>query len=221
MKMANRRAARRLLALMVIMGAFLLPAANALVADTTPPTLTAELRGDTLTVAAQDKDSGIEAIFIGEHRFSTLANGMASVHFRDYAGTEKQVAIYATDTAGNRSEPVMIDNPYYVAPATPTPVPTLAPTPVPPPTIAPTPVPTPVPTPAPPPPTPAPALPPPPTPVPAPAATPSAAAPALPEPEPQPVAEEPREANPFTPDGAATVQDNATDEDGKCISSTP
>ncbi len=217
MKIANRRAARRLLALMVIMGAFLFPvAANALVADTSPPVLTAELKGDTLTVAAKDDDSGVEAIFVGEHRFSTLANGTASVHFRDYAGMEKQVAVYATDTAGNRSEPVMIDNPYYVAPATPTPVPTIAPTPTPTPTIALTPTPTPIttwapapipasPTPAASPPTPA--LPPP-TPISTPAAAPSAAAPALPEPE-------PREANPFTPDGTSTVQDNATEQDGK------
>ncbi len=133
MKMTNKGASRILFALMIIMGAFLFPAgANALVADTTaasapkpdttPPPLTAALLGETLTAVAADEESGVEAIYIGEHRFATLANGTAILKFKDYAGTEKQVAITAADVAGNRSQPVMIDNPYYTAP-TPAPPP--------------------------------------------------------------------------------------------------
>ena len=35
---------------------------------------------------------------------------------KDYAGTEKQVSIYAKDYAGNRSDVVKLDNPYYKEP---------------------------------------------------------------------------------------------------------
>ena len=40
----------------------------------------------------------------------------ASVALKDYAGTEKQVSVYAQDYAGNRSETVKFDNPYYEEP---------------------------------------------------------------------------------------------------------
>ena len=45
-----------------------------------------------------------------------LTNGAASVALKDYAGTEKQVSVYAQDYAGNRSETVKFDNPYYEEP---------------------------------------------------------------------------------------------------------
>jgi hypothetical protein len=184
------------LALMLCLGAFLFPmTAHAQTADTTPPTITAELSGELLKAAAKD-DTGVEAIFIGKHRFATLVNGTASVRFKDYAGTEKQVEVYATDVAGNRSQSVMVDNPYYVAPAaTPrAPAPSSAPsTPAPRPSSssAPTPASTPAPT--------------------------QQPSPSVPLPEPQPPTDSviTGGANPLTPDGGGTVQDNATEEDGK------
>lgn len=121
-------------ALLLCLGVFIFPvtAFAQTDADTTPPTVTATLSGDTLTVVAKDSGSGVAAIFINEHRFSTLVNGTASVKLKDYAGTEKQVTIYATDTAGNRSSSVLVDNPYYKAPtSTPTPAPSSS-TPTPP-----------------------------------------------------------------------------------------
>ena len=112
-------------ALMLCLGAIFFPvtAFAQTNADTTPPTVTATLSGDTLTVVAKDNDSGVAAVYVNEHRFSTLANGSATIKLKEYAGTGKQITVYATDTAGNRSASVLIDNPYYQAPAS-TPAPT-------------------------------------------------------------------------------------------------
>ena len=63
--------------------------------DTTPPTLTASLEGDALKIESSDDLSGVEAVFVDENRINSLTDGKASVALKDYAGTEKQVSIYA------------------------------------------------------------------------------------------------------------------------------
>ena len=205
--MKNKAAYTFVLALMFYVGAFLFPLTAHAASDTTPPTVTAEIIGDTLKVVAKD-DVGVEAIYINEHRFSTLVNGTAAIPLKDYAGTGEKIAIYATDTAGNKSQVVLISNPYFKAP-----------------TPAPTSVPTPAPT------QPAQSTPPPPSSTPVPATTPTPSSPSTPEPteptEPQPTGtgtagtpEEtnsgiPDNTNPFTPDGGGTVLDNATEREGK------
>lgn len=84
--------------------------------DTTPPTLTTSLKGDTLNIESSDDISGVEAVFVNEKPIASLSDGKASVPLKDYAGSEKQVSIYARDFAGNCSEPVKLDNPYYKEP---------------------------------------------------------------------------------------------------------
>jgi hypothetical protein len=172
--MTKNKALLPLFALIFCLGAFLFPvsAYAQAVPDETPTTVTAALSGEILTVTAQD-DAAVAAIYIGGYRFTTLIDGTARVRFDDYVGPDdKEAEVYAVDSAGNRSESVMIANLGYVAPTTtPAPIPALTPTP--------TPVATPTPTPAP--------------------------------------IEEAIPDNPkaFTPDGGGTVQDNATEEDGK------
>ena len=85
--------------------------------DTTPPELTASLDGDTLKIESSDDNSGVEAVFVDGNRINSLTNGAASVALKDYAGTEKQVSVYAQDYAGNRSKAVKFENPYYEEPA--------------------------------------------------------------------------------------------------------
>ncbi|ANU42503.1 bacteriocin [Flavonifractor plautii] len=108
-----------LLALVLIISAIALPltAYAAGDKDTTPPKLTASLDGDTLKIESSDNHSGVEAVFVDGNRINSLTNGAASVALKDYAGTEKQVSVYAQDYAGNRSETVKFDNPYYKEPA--------------------------------------------------------------------------------------------------------
>ena len=85
--------------------------------DTTPPTLTAVLEGKTVKIESSDDTSGVEAVYIDETRVNSLANGKAAVLLKDYAGTDKQVSVYAVDYAGNRSDTVKLDNLYYQEPA--------------------------------------------------------------------------------------------------------
>lgn len=135
--------------------------------DTTPPTISAKLSGDTLHIEAADDASGVDAVFIGDKRVNYRVDNAVDVAFRDYAGTTGQtVGVYAVDFAGNKSDVVSVKNPYYKA-----------------------------------------ATPPAQTSKPETTAKPSASASADPEQE--------TGAKPFTPDGQATVTDNASDEDGK------
>lgn len=138
-------------------------------ADTTPPTISAKLSGDTLHIEASDDNSGVDAVFIGDKRVNYRVDNAVDVSFQDYAGTGSQtVGVYAQDFAGNKSDVVNIKNPYYKAPAASTP----------------------------------------PAQTSKPSTTkPSASASADPEETP--------DTKPLTPDGQATVTDDATDEDGK------
>lgn len=108
-----------LLALVLVISAIALPltAYAAGDKDTTPPELTASLDGDTLKIESSDDHSGVEAVFVDGNRINSLTNGAASLTLKDYAGTEKQVSVYAQDYAGNRSKTVKFENPYYEEPA--------------------------------------------------------------------------------------------------------
>ena len=100
-------------ALMLGMGAFVFPisAYASGGADTTPPTVSAKLEKDTLSITASDDLSGVEAVYV-----NSLSDGKGSVLLKDYAGNEKQVSVYAVDYSGNQSETVKLDNPYYKEP---------------------------------------------------------------------------------------------------------
>lgn len=107
-----------LLALMLTIGATALPltAYASGGGDTTPPQITATLDGDTLKVSGKDADSGVKAVYVDGTRINSLTDGSGTVALKDYAGTGKQVSVYAEDYAGNRSETVKFDNPYYEEP---------------------------------------------------------------------------------------------------------
>ena len=107
-----------LLALVLVISAISLPltAYAAGEKDTTPPELAASLDGGTLKIESSDDHSGVEAVFVDGNRINSLTNGAASVTLKDYAGTGKQVSVYAQDYAGNRSKAVKFDNPYYEEP---------------------------------------------------------------------------------------------------------
>lgn len=107
-----------LLALVLVIGAFALPVTASANGgkDETPPVLTAALEGETVKIESSDDNSGVEAVFIDGNRVNSLTDGVALVALKDYAGTEKQVSVYARDYAGNHSETVEFDNPYYEEP---------------------------------------------------------------------------------------------------------
>lgn len=82
--------------------------------DTTPPSISAQLSGDTLHIEANDEDSGVDAVYIGTKRINYRVDHAIDVEFEDYAGTEAEtVGVYAIDFAGNQSKVVEIKNPHY------------------------------------------------------------------------------------------------------------
>lgn len=82
--------------------------------DTTPPSISAELSGDTLHIEANDEDSGVDAVYIGAKRINYRVDHAIDVEFADYARTETEtVGVYAIDFAGNQSEVIEVKNPHY------------------------------------------------------------------------------------------------------------
>ncbi len=95
--------------------------------DRSAPVVTAGFNDKLLHVEAPDDLSGAAGVQVNGLLFTTLENGKLDVRMDDVLLTYKQLAIRAYDYAGNFSDPVTLDNPYYVA-ATPTPKPTSQPT---------------------------------------------------------------------------------------------
>ena len=110
--------------------------------DRSAPTVTAGINDRILHVEAVDTQSGLAGIQVNSLLFTTLENGILNVRFEEVLIKYEKLAIRAFDYAGNFSEPVTLDNPYYGQPfpeATPTPIPTPVPTAVPQPTATPRP----------------------------------------------------------------------------------
>lgn len=102
------------LAVLLFVSALALPLrAYAGGADTTPPKLEASLEGGRLHVTGSDEGSGVKAVYVDGTRINSLTDGSGDVLLKDYAGNGKTVSIYAEDNAGNRSETVKLENPYY------------------------------------------------------------------------------------------------------------
>ena len=94
--------------------------------DHKAPTVTAGFKEKVLHVEAPDDLSGAAGVQVNGLLFTTLENGQLDVRMEDLLLTYPQLAIRAYDYAGNFSEPITLDNPYYVAP-TPTPKATKSP----------------------------------------------------------------------------------------------
>ena len=105
--------------------------------DRLAPVVTAGFNDKLLHVEAPDDLSGAAGVQVNGLLFTTLENGQLDVRMEDLLLTYPQLAIRAYDYAGNFSEPITLDNPYYAAP-TPTPKVTKKPTAKPTATAAPT-----------------------------------------------------------------------------------
>lgn len=97
--------------------------------DYTAPVITAGILDKKLKVECSDDASGTAGVQVNGLLFTTLENGILLVDMQPQLLTYKQLAIRAYDYAGNFSDVVTLDNPYYAAPtATPTAKPTKKPT---------------------------------------------------------------------------------------------
>lgn len=115
-----RNKALTILALALFMSAFLLhtTAYASGSDDTTAPTLTARLSGETLHIEAKDENSGVESVYIDGHKVSYPTKGTLDAALWDYAGTGQYISVYAVDFTGNHSGTVQLENPYYKAAST-------------------------------------------------------------------------------------------------------
>lgn len=99
--------------------------------DFEAPKVTAGFRDQVLHVEAVDDLAQVAGIQVNGLLFTTLVDGKLDVRMEDPLLGYKQLAIRAYDYAGNFSDPVTLDNPYYVEPTpepTNTPKPTTKPT---------------------------------------------------------------------------------------------
>ena len=95
------------------------------------PEVTAGFRDQVLHVEAVDDLAQVAGIQVNGLLFTTLVDGKLDVRMEDPLLSYKQLAIRAYDYAGNFSDHVTLDNPYYVEPTpepTNTPKPTAKPT---------------------------------------------------------------------------------------------
>ena len=95
--------------------------------DHRPPEVTAGIKNTMLHVVAVDDLAEVAGIQVNGLLFTTLEDGVLDVRMEEPMNTYKQLAIRAYDYAGNFSDPVTLDNPYYSEP-TPTPKVTKKPT---------------------------------------------------------------------------------------------
>ena len=102
-----------LLALMLCVGAFILPMTAYASQNGNPPIVTATVQGEVLRIEASGGFLGVEAIFINDQRFNFRVDGVLSVDLLAFRDSEI-ISVYAVDFAGNRSNVVTVTNPHYV-----------------------------------------------------------------------------------------------------------
>lgn len=84
--------------------------------DRESPTVRAGIDGELLRVEANDDLSGVDKIYVCGNSFSNLTNGTLDIRLKDYADNYEKITIQAVDNAGNKSSMIQLNNPYYEAP---------------------------------------------------------------------------------------------------------
>ncbi len=88
--------------------------------DREAPLLTAGIVDQSLQAVALDSLSGVAGIGVNELLFTTFDSGLLDVRLESRLKRYKQLKVYTYDHAGNVSQEVVLDNPYYVASVSPT-----------------------------------------------------------------------------------------------------
>ena len=81
--------------------------------DETKPVLNAAIQDGILNIQAEDKDSGIKAIYVNGYEFTELQNGTLSIRLQRFDVGYEYFTIQAIDNAGNLSNRYKLENPYY------------------------------------------------------------------------------------------------------------
>lgn len=81
--------------------------------DETKPVLNAAIQDGILNIQAEDRDSGIKAIYVNGYEFTELQNGALSIRLQRFDAGYEYFTIQAIDNAGNLSNRYKLENPYY------------------------------------------------------------------------------------------------------------
>ena len=84
--------------------------------DREAPTVRAGIDGELLRVEADDDLSGVERIYVCGNSFSKLDNGTLDICLKDYADEYEKITVQAKDEAGNKSRMTQLNNPFYEEP---------------------------------------------------------------------------------------------------------
>ena len=81
--------------------------------DETKPFLNAAIQDGILNIQAEDKDSGVKAIYVNGYEFTDVKNGTLSIRLQRFDAGYEYFTIQAIDNAGNLSNRYQLENPYY------------------------------------------------------------------------------------------------------------
>lgn len=81
--------------------------------DRTAPDVQARIESECLHIVSNDDISGIAGVQVNGLLFTTIENGVLDIRIADVLNKYEHLAIRAFDYAGNFSDPVTLDNPYY------------------------------------------------------------------------------------------------------------
>lgn len=81
--------------------------------DKTKPSLNAAVNNGTLSIQAQDNESGVDAIYVNGYKFDDLDDGNLVIRLDQFDSGYEYFAIQAKDSVGNMSEIYRLKNPYY------------------------------------------------------------------------------------------------------------
>ena len=81
--------------------------------DETKPVLNAAIQDGILNIQAEDKDSGVKAIYVNGYEFTELQNGALSIRLQRFDAGYEYFTIQAIDNVGNLSNRYKLENLYY------------------------------------------------------------------------------------------------------------
>ncbi len=82
--------------------------------DETKPGLNAAIQNGILNIQAEDRDSGVKAIYVNGYEFTDFDNGALSIRLQRFDAGYEYFTIQAVDYAGNQSNRYKLENPYYI-----------------------------------------------------------------------------------------------------------
>ena len=82
--------------------------------DNTPPSINAYIKGESLIIKVTDDKSGARTVTVDGRDYTDLNDDSLGINLKELENTKEYLIITATDKAGNKTNILKINNPYYV-----------------------------------------------------------------------------------------------------------